>query len=258
MLLAARNSVPRSSSKEGTINREGLMTGNRLNRRGFLTASALVGAGSIFGMPLFSSGARAQAKKLTVRMDQDINILDPGYMVGGTEIEAQNAVLPSLVNLDLEADSYTWKPSVYVEKFEQRDATHYDFTLKPGFKWSNGFGELTAEDVKYSYERIKTTDWKGNFEALDHVELKDKYSGTLVLSQPYAPFAVSALTSGGSAILCKAAMAKVGDKFTTEIPAVCGPYLIEWTPKQKIAFKSNPDWTGPKPAFEEIDALIIS
>ena len=152
------------------------MAGNRLNRRGFLTASALVGAGSIFGMPLFSSGARAQAQKLTVRMDNDINILDPGYMVGGTEIEAQNAVLPCLVNLDVKEGVYSWKPSVYVEKFEQRDPTHYDFTLKSGFVWSNGFGELTAEDVKYSYERIKTTDWKGNFEALDHVDLIDKYS----------------------------------------------------------------------------------
>jgi|SoiMetStandDraft_5_1073268.scaffolds.fasta_scaffold06040_2 peptide/nickel transport system substrate-binding protein len=231
---------------------------NSLNRRGFLKASALLSAGSLFGVPLFSDGARAQAQKLTVRMDNDISILDPGYMVGGTEIETQNACLPCLVNLDLEADVYSWKPSVYVEKFEQRDPTHYDFTLKPGFKWSNGFGELTAEDVKYSYERIKTTDWKGNFEALDHVELTDKYSGTLVLSQPYAPFAVAGLTSGGSAILCKAAMLKVGGKFTTEIPAVCGPYLIEWTPKQKIAFRPNPDWTGPKPAFAEVDALIIA
>jgi peptide/nickel transport system substrate-binding protein len=234
------------------------MIGNRFNRRGLLKTAALLGTGSLFGVPLFSASARAQAQKLTVRMDQDISILDPGYMIGGSEIEAQNACLPSLVNLDLGADIYTWKPSVYVEKFEQRDPTHYDFTLKPGFMWSNGFGELTAEDVKYSYERIKTTDWKGNFEALDHVEVTDKYSGTLVLGQPYAPFAVAALTSGGSAILCKAAMAKVaGEKFTTEFPAVCGPYLLEWTPKQKLAFRPNPDWTGPKPAFEEVDALII-
>jgi len=234
------------------------MIGESFSRRGFLKTTALLGTGTLFGVPLFSEGARAQAQKLTVRMDQDIAILDPGYMVGGTEIESQNACLPCLVNLDLSADSYTWKPSVYVEKFEQRDATHYDFTLKPGFKWSNGFGELTAEDVKYSYERIKTTDWKGNFEALDHVELTDKYSGTLVLSQPYAPFGVAALTSGGSVILCKAAMEKVGGKYTTEFPAVCGPYILEWTPKQKLAFKANPDWTGPKPAYAEIDGLIIN
>ena len=234
------------------------MIGNRFSRRGFLKTSALLGTGSLFGVPLFSGSARAQAQKLTVRMDNDIVILDPGYMVGGTEIEAQNALLPCLVNLDVKEGVYGWKPSVYVEKFEQRDAAHYDFTLKPGFIWSNGFGELTAEDVKYSYERIKTTDWKGNFEALDHVELKDKYSGTLILSQPYAPFAIAALTSGGSAILCKAAMLKVGGKFTTEFPAVCGPYLLEWTPKQRLAFRPNPDWTGPKPAFAEVDALIIS
>src|SRR5262245_51672722 len=104
------------------------MIGNSLNRRGFLKTYEVLGAGGIFGMPLFSGTARAQAKNLTVRMDQDISILDPGYMVGGTEIETQNAVLPSLVNLDVKEGVYSWKPSVYVEKFEQRDGTHYDFT----------------------------------------------------------------------------------------------------------------------------------
>lgn len=235
------------------------MIEDKLNRRVFLASSAVVGGASLFGLPLFAKDANAQAAKLTVRADQDISILDPGYMVGGTEIEVQNAVLPVLLNFHVGEDGvYGAEPSVYVEKFEERDPTHYDFTLKPGFMWTNGYGEFTAEDVKYSYERIKTTDWSGNFEALDHVEVTGKYSGTLVLSQPYAPFTLLGLTSGPAAILCKAAMQKVGEKFTTEFPATCGPYVFQWTPKQKLALRPNPDWTGPKPAFVEVDALLIT
>src|ERR1700752_1789219 len=102
--------------KTNRCKQERQMIGKSFSRRGFLKTSALLGTGSLFGVPLFSDGARAQAQKLTIRMDQDISILGPGYMIGGTEIETQNACLPCLVNLDLEADSYTWKPSVYVEK----------------------------------------------------------------------------------------------------------------------------------------------
>ena len=233
------------------------MTVLKLDRRSFLATTGTIGAAGFFGLPLFAGEAQAQAKKLIVRVDLDISILDPGYMVGGSEIETQKAVLPVLVDFDVKDGVYSFRPSVYVEKFEQRDGTHYDFTLKPGFTWSNGFGEFTAEDVKYSYERMKTTDWKGNFEALDRVDITDKYSGTLVLSQPFAPFIMLGLAAGPSAILCKAAMEKAGGKFTTDIPATCGPYLFEWTPKQKLSFKANPDWTGPKPAFEEVEALII-
>lgn len=232
-------------------------SGMKLDRRSFLGTSAALGAAGFFGMPLFAGEAQAQAKKLIIRVDLDISILDPGYMVGGSEIETQKALLPVLVDFEVKDGVFTYRPSIYVEKFAQRDDTHYDFTLKPGFMWSNGFGEFTAEDVKYSYERMKTTDWKGNFEALDRVEVTDKYSGTLVLAQAFAPFVMLGLAAGPSAILCKAAMLKVGEKFTTEIPATCGPYVFEWTPKQKLSFKANPDWTGPKPAFEEVEALII-
>ncbi|RWA76107.1 ABC transporter substrate-binding protein [Mesorhizobium sp.] len=235
------------------------MVKDKLSRRMFLASSAMVGGSTLCGLPLFAKDASAQAAKLTVRTGRDIGNLDPGYMVGGApDNEIQYAVLPVLLELTISEGVYGWKPSVYVEKFEQRDPTHYEFTLKPGFTWTNGYGEFTADDVKYSYERIKTTDWSGSFKALDHVEVTGKYSGTLVLSQPFAPFTVPGLTCGPVAILCKAAMLTVGEKFTTEFPATCGPYLFEWTPKQKLSLRPNPEWKGPKPAFAEVDALIIS
>ena len=231
----------------------------KFDRRSFLATSGVIGAAGFFGLPLFASEAEAQAKKLIVRVDTDLNILDPAFMIGGSEIEIQKAVLPALVEFDGSDGSYGWRPSAYVETFAQRDETHFDFTLKPGFMWTGGNGELTADDVKYSYERMKTGDWKGNFEQLASVDVTDKYNGTLVLSQPFAPFVLVALASGTGAILSKASMAKVeGEKFTTEFPATCGPYIFEWVPKQKFVFKANPEWTGPKPAFEEVEALIIT
>jgi peptide/nickel transport system substrate-binding protein len=53
-------------------------------------------------------------------------------------------------------------------------------------------------------------------------------------------------------------MKDAGGKFTTSFPAVCGPYTYEATPGQRAVFTANPEWTGPKPAFEKIEAHVIT
>lgn len=227
----------------------------RQTRRGFLATTAAVGAGTLFaGLPRW---ANAAGNTLNVRFDGDIEILDPGYMTGGVEIETQKAVLPFLVEYTTKGDTFTWRPTVFAKSVVQRDETHIDFELNEGFKWSRGFGEVKASDVKYSFERMKTTDWSGTFEALDHVDVTGSHSGTIVLNEPFSPFIMIALASGPAAILSEKATEKAGGKFTLDIPATCGPYLYESNPGQRVVFKPNPDWTGPKPAFETVNALVI-
>jgi peptide/nickel transport system substrate-binding protein len=103
------------------------------------------------------------------------------------------------------------------------------------------------------------SDWSGRWPTLDKVEVADKYSGTIVLKQPYVPVWLVAVSSESGTILCKAAMEKLPDqKFTTQIPAECGPYtLAEWQPKQKAILKLNPDWKGTKPAFSEVHIIDV-
>ena len=112
--------------------------------------------------------------------------------------------------------------------------------------WSGDNGEVTAEDVKYSFERMTNTDWSGRWPTLDKVEVTDKYSGMIILKAPFIPIWLVALSSESGTILPKAAVEKLPDqKFTTELPAECGPYtMAEWQPKQKIILKANPDWQG--------------
>lgn len=225
-------------------------------RRQFLTTMACAGAYSLFS-PM-ASVVRAQGKQvLKVRNDRDIQILDPATMVGGGEIEVQFAVLPRLVEFDYSQGKVNPMPGVTVERIVQRDPTHIDFTLKEGFKWTNGFGDLTAEDVKYSFERMKTSDWSGYFDQMERVDVTDKLNGTIVLKQSFAPFWLVTMAHGVGCILSAKATEKAGGKFTTEFPATCGPYLFQWMPKQKNLFTPNPEWTGPKPDFDEVQALLV-
>ncbi|HZF35909.1 MAG TPA: ABC transporter substrate-binding protein, partial [Candidatus Angelobacter sp.] len=145
----------------------------KITRRDLMVGTAAVATVSAFDL----NGRHAQAagnKLVRVRGDIDIQILDPGYMIGGMEIPVDYATLPRLAISKKTADGWSWEPAPFVDKIEQVDPTHIAFTLKPGLMWSGGNGEVTADDVKYSFERILKSDWKDSWSSLDHVDVKDK------------------------------------------------------------------------------------
>lgn len=231
------------------------MTIPALSRRGFLASGTALGLLALGG----SRPASAQTgTTLRLNLEGDNKILDPGYMIGGTEIEAQKQCLPFLAQYTRDSDTFSWEPTYFVTKLELRDPTHIDFTLTEGLTWTGGNGPFQASDVKYSYERMKGTDWGGYFEALDHVEVTGDLTGTLVLNKPFAPFFMVTLCHGPGAILSEKAMQAAGEKFTTQFPAVCGPYLYDNVPGQSATFSPNPEWTGPKPGFEKVECRIIT
>jgi len=234
------------------------MSLNSLSRRHFLTTVAFAGAaGAIGTFPGVSYSASGDT--LNVRFYGALDSLDPGYNVGGSpDNDILWCVNPALVHFGYKDGALTYRLSHYVNRVDQVDPTHIEFELKPGFMWTNGFGELTADDVKYSYERMAVSEWKGFFDAMSHVEVTGTYTGTIVMKQPFAPFMVSTLASGTGVILSQKATESVGGKFTTEVPATCGPYLYEWKQKQYVNLTPNPDWTGPKPAYANIHAVFIT
>lgn len=230
----------------------------KLTRRRFLAGtSALVAASALEGLP---DVARADEHKiLNVRMDTDIGTLDPLNTTGGPEGDVMVTTLPALVEFDIKEDGKIgWRPSPYVSQIASSDdGLKISFTLKPGFQWSNGQGELSAEDVKFSYERAKTGDWADNWAALDHVDVADKYSGALVMKFPFEPIWMTSLAGYPGVIVCKKAVEAAGGKYTTQIPATCGPYVYKWTPKTKIVMTRDSAWTGPATDFDQINYLDV-
>ncbi len=226
-----------------------------LTRRAFASGLAVSALATIPAARV----VRAQGKTLLkARMERDIQVLDPGFMVGGTEITVQYAVMPRLAHIVARGELFTWAPSEYVRSLEQVDPTHIAFTLQPGFQWTNGYGELTAEDVKFTFERMLQSDWKDKWLALDRVDVTGELSGTIVLKHAFPALWLTTLAAGAGCLMCKRATAAVGGKYTTEIPATCGPYVIgEWRPKQRLVLVRDPAWRGPKPDFDEVRFLNV-
>ena len=231
-----------------------------LTRRRFLSAAggaAGMAAGGALGLPIL---ARAQDGTLKLRARNDITSLDPGYMVGGSEIDVEDSILPRVAQYTYGPGGLGAGPGWHTESVTQRDPLSIDFRLRPGLMWTNGYGEFTAEDVKFSFERLKTSDWAGDWEAMDRVDVTGTHTGTIVLNKPFAPFWLSALAGSTGAVVCKAATEAAGaatSGFGVNIPATCGPYLHNWIQKQRIELRPNPDWPGPMPAFGSIDYIPI-
>lgn len=227
-------------------------------RRRFLQGSAALGAAAMM-RPRFASGS--ETKILRVRAYLDIQNLDPADRVGAPDDDVFTSCLVRLIEFTPGTD-WEWQLDA-ADMIEQVDPLHVKFGLRRGIAWTNGFGEVTAEDVKYSFERIADPEFDAAYHldwaALDHVEVTEQYAGTIVLKEPFAPLWHTSLPYGSGAIVCKAAVEQLAEKrFTTEIPAQCGPYLLQsWTPKQRTVLVRNPDWNGPEPYYDEVHIFPI-
>ena len=148
-----------------------------INRRGFLRQSTLAGLAIAGSLPDVSWAVRGD--QLHIRNYFDISSLDPPFSLSGGDSFIQRAIFQNLVQFKTDG---TWDTELdAAEYFEAIDDTHYAFRLKRGQMFSNGFGEMTADDVKFSFERIIDPDLNAinavDMGTLSHVEVHDRYSG---------------------------------------------------------------------------------
>lgn len=233
-----------------------------LDRRQFLKTSAgAAAAAASASMPISSAVWAAEGKVLRVRSYADINKLDPGFYQNAYNVDVMNCIYSKLIQYKPGRD-WGWELQA-AESIEQVDPTHIRFKLNKGIMFTGGYGEMTAEDVKFSFERIIDHDSpvKDDWGSLDHVEVEDDYTGVIVLSKPFVPLWNITLPYGcGHIVSKKAVMEKTGDggDFGMEPPCFSGPYVLEdWRPDQVVVLSRNPEWNGPKPGFDEIRILPI-
>jgi peptide/nickel transport system substrate-binding protein len=229
-----------------------------LSRRRWLQAAGLLGAAAV-ARPR-GRAAAGEASVLRVRASADLQVLDPAHRKGQPEGDILRCLFPRLIEYRM-GDQWGWRPGA-AQSVEQVDPTRVRFKLRSAIMFTNDFGEMTADDVKFSYERIadpgQASEYRDDFAALDHVEVVDRYSGVIVLKEPFAPLWTSTLPSASGCIVSRKAVMQAGGRFTTQPPATAGPYLIEeWQPKQRLTLARNPDWPGAAAGFEKIRILPI-
>lgn len=130
------------------------------------------------------------------------------------------------------------------------DRTTYTFDLVEGAKFSNG-DAFTAEDAKFSIERVKT-DWtvslKSSMDVVDRVEAVSPTELKVTLKQPSNDWLYRMTTRVG-AMFSESAV----DKLATE-PIGTGPYVVDdWIRGDSITLARNDGYWGEKPFFKTVE-----
>jgi peptide/nickel transport system substrate-binding protein len=193
-----------------------------------------------------------------------------GGKAGGTLTFASSALPPSIEphmqGLDI------WqrrKPLVYenlvwidhalepqpelAERWEQRSPTEYVFHLRRGVRFHDG-KEMDADDVKYTYERVrdpKVSPGANDLAYVKQIDAVDKHTVRFTLSGPAATFLVN-LGGKYNGVIPKDAGGDGKALLTRAIGT--GPFTVaEFDPSRRLVLKKNPAYWGVrKPALDGI------
>lgn len=202
--------------------------------------------------------AAAGERILRIQNDVDIQNLDPANRHGWYDELVMFAIFSSLCQYK-PGSKWDWQLDA-AEHLVELDARTIEFRLRPGIEWTGGYGLLTAEDVKYSFERFLDpkldADYRSDWAALDGVEIRSRYSGVIHLRRPFSPMFTSTLPYGSGMIVCKRALEAKGGRIDTDPYATSGPYqLVSWVPRELLRLRRNELWRGPQPYYDEIHVL---
>ena len=231
-----------------------------VGRRGFLKGATALGAASALPMGWAGRAMAADEGVLRIRAYGDAPNMDPAHSVGVIEEEVHASIYNKLIQYK-PGREWDWQLDA-AEMIEQIDPTHIKFALRDDIGFTNGFGAMTAEDVKFSFERIIDdaieSRNKPDMGPLSHVEVTGEREGTIVLNEPFAPLWSIALPYITGNIVSKAATEAAGGRIGSDPVAESGPYLrASWSPKEKTVLQRNPDWKGDAPEWDTIEILPI-
>jgi peptide/nickel transport system substrate-binding protein len=136
------------------------------------------------------------------------------------------------------------------ESWTQPNDTTYVFKLRRGVRWHNkppvNGRELTAEDVKYTFDRFMTVPGNANrymLKSLDKVEVVDRYAVRITLKEPFAWFLDILANPMALAIVPREAVEKLGDLKKAEAAIGTGPWMLEsYRPNVGLTYVRNPNY----------------
>lgn len=153
-------------------------------------------------------------------------------------------------------------------KWENPDDTTWLFHLRQGVLWHDGNQvfpagkgrEVTAADVKYSFDRVLDPDTKSPFagalQSIKKVEVVDPYTVKLTTAAP-DPFLLDAIRLAGIAIVPKEAVQKLGAAGFARTPIGSGPFkFVEFVPDDHVKLVRN-DKYWKKPNLKEVVFRIV-
>ncbi|MGD2250151.1 MAG: ABC transporter substrate-binding protein [Candidatus Methanofastidiosia archaeon] len=188
--------------------------------------------------------------------------LDPADVTDGESIQRMDNIHEGLVMYKV--GSIEIEPCLATDWDVSADKKTITFNLRKGVKFHHGFGEMTADDVVFSFVRqYDETNWyhdKGEwaywhymFTDVESVEKIDKYTVAIHLKRPNASMLTS-LAMFTVCIVSEDAAKEYGDDYFKN-PVGTGPFeFVRWEKDDYIELRSFKDYWRRPPS---IDTLIF-
>ena len=224
---------------------------------------------------LISAGAFAQ-NTLHLATSEDWETLDPAFASGVATGAMVAKIYDGLMRYDY--NSVEVVPNLAEDFKVNDDATAFTFTLHDGVTFSNGT-PLTAEDVKYSFERVLDPDtaspvvWvfgdagivgakafvDGKADEVSGIEVVDPRTIRITLERPYALFLYH-LAMPAAHIVSKAVAGKLepGADLSAN-PVGSGPFtLADRVRDSSLTLSANENYFAGTPKIDGVEYRIIT
>jgi peptide/nickel transport system substrate-binding protein len=138
------------------------------------------------------------------------------------------------------------------------DALVYDFVLRRGVKFHNG-EPVTADDVKFSFERYRGTSHDLLKSRVAAVETPDPQNVRFKLNKPWPDFLTFyASATGAGWIVPKKYVEKVGDEGFKKAPIGAGPYkFVSFTPGVELVMEAFDQYWRKTPSVKRIVFKVL-
>lgn len=142
------------------------------------------------------------------------------------------------------------------ESWAQVDPLTWRIKLREGLKWHKGYGEVSAEDLVYSWNyHFQTKSWQVNTAlfAVESVKAVGTHVAEVKLRQPFGAFPGLVMGYGGLMVSKKAHQEMGAEKYSRN-PIGNGPFVFDSiVGGNQVVLKKNPDyWRKGLPHLEEL------
>ncbi len=199
-----------------------------------------------------SAESAGEGGTLRVGLDVDAGTGDPRLARDTSAFRLRELVFDGLVEMQ---PDFTVSPSL-AESWENPDDLTWVFKLREGVEFHNG-EELTASDVKYTFDTILAEDFaspsRAFFSPITSVDVIDDYTVQFTLDQPYGPF-LSYLTMG----IVPQAVAEADPEGFASNPVGTGPFMLsEWKRGDSISLAANEAYWDGAPELDAIEMSVV-
>ncbi|MGQ0569912.1 MAG: ABC transporter substrate-binding protein [Armatimonadota bacterium] len=197
--------------------------------------------------------ARGGTLKILIIVDSETGMDPHKRLTASTEImlETMHETL-----VEFESATGEFKPDLAESWQISQDGRTYTFKIRRGVRFHNG-REMTATDVKYSFERILNpatgSPRRLAFSPIDRIEAPDATTVVFSLKAPFAPFLAN-MAHIGTAIVPREAVEAGGGDLSRNSVGV-GPFAFkEWVRDNYLRVERNPTyWRRGLPYLDGIE-----